>query len=185
MLGQYDASRKPRLGQCCAISRRVSSLTQEQLHMSSFTSRGHEVAAARITASGSLLQEPISSSCIRGQSSTTCAMLLLFKDIVFKLWAPEKWINHHFWFYHRSQLSVGQTLRHIHLTCIRVTRHFVNSRWRNLSWTTDISWILFPSVESSIYNSLNIEQSGRPRKKASPICPLPNVKTSSFLKIMK
>ena len=82
MLGQYDASRKLRLAQFCDISRNVSSLTLEQLDMSKETNCEHDVTAERIAESGSLWQEPISSSCKRGQLSAVCAMLLRFNDIV-------------------------------------------------------------------------------------------------------
>lgn len=82
MFGQYDALRKWRLAQLRAISRNVSSLTHEQFDMSRDSNWGHEVAAERMAASESLWQDPISSSCKRGQFSTACAMLLRFKDIV-------------------------------------------------------------------------------------------------------
>jgi len=68
--GQYDASRKLRLAQFWAISLNVSSLTHEQLDMSKETNCGHDVTADRIAESGSLWQDPISSSCKRGQWST-------------------------------------------------------------------------------------------------------------------
>uniref|UniRef100_A0A7C9EMY2 Uncharacterized protein n=1 Tax=Opuntia streptacantha TaxID=393608 RepID=A0A7C9EMY2_OPUST len=82
ILGQYEALRLRRFAQVLPISRSVSSLTHEQFGISRDSKRGHDITAERITVSGSLWQEPISSSCKRGQLSATCAMLLRFSDSV-------------------------------------------------------------------------------------------------------
>lgn len=54
MFGQYEASRMLRFTQTLAISRTVSSLTQEQFDISKDSKSGHDVAADRIAASESL-----------------------------------------------------------------------------------------------------------------------------------
>lgn len=63
MFGQFEASKKQRLGHAKAISRNVSSLTHEQADISNDANKGHDVAADRITASDSLWQEDKSNSC--------------------------------------------------------------------------------------------------------------------------
>jgi hypothetical protein len=57
MLGQFDASSTERLGHELAMSRSVSSVTQEHDDMSSFANNGQAVAAWRIALSESLWQD--------------------------------------------------------------------------------------------------------------------------------
>lgn len=155
MFGQYEALRKWRLAQARAISRRVSSLTHEQFDMSRDSNWGHEIAAERTAASESLWQEPISSSRRRGQLSTACAMLLRFKDIVSScghlqrpyLSTKTDLIDRH--------NSVVLTIKLLHLTDTRITRHFVSWRCRKLSWFMGTSWIPFPRVASFTFNLFN------------------------------
>lgn len=82
MFEQYEASRTVRFTQTLAISRTVSSLTEEQFDISRDSKSGHDIAADRIAASESLWQEAISRSRRSGQLRTACGILLRFRDKV-------------------------------------------------------------------------------------------------------
>lgn len=80
MLGQLEASSEEREVQAWEISRRVSSVTQEQNEVSRDNNLGHATAAALIAASDNLWQEDRSSSLSCGLCSVTWVMLDLFID---------------------------------------------------------------------------------------------------------
>ena len=186
MLGQYEEFREWRLAQVRAISRNVSSLTQEQFDMSKDSNWGQEVTAERIAASVSLWHALISSRCKRGQLRATCAILLRFKDKLFSCghlqkirFQQQEWPN---W----QQCIVNIQIKLLfHLMDIRITRHFVTFRSHNRSWLIGISWTPLPRIASFTSKLLNILHSANAWKKASPSWPFPNVKALRFLSTRK